>query len=491
MKKSKKHRSTKSCFHKGGPIRPAASMPVINPHAAGIDVGATEHYVCVPADAVPAEESPVRCFGAFTEDLKRLVEWLQLCKVETVALESTGFYWVVLYDMLKEAGLKPVLANARHLRQVPGRKTDVKDCQWLQQLHSYGLLNGSFRPEAEFCHLRTLLRHRSQLVVQKAQQVQHMQRSLQQMNILLHHVVSDLDGDTGLRIVDAILIGERRPEELVKLRDARIKKSTVEEMQAALQGQWKAEHLFVLSQSREAHKFFERQIRECDLAIEEQLKVIDSAPPPAPVEEAESVPAPDPGPEAQNQPGSKKKARKKRKRKAGGNEPVRNLMPELIRICGVDLSSIVGLNMLSILVVISEIGVDMSHWRGETAFSSWLGLAPGNKVSGGRVLNSRTPYVVNRVATLLRTLAITVGRTDTWLGSFHRRMVYRLGEAAAATATARKLACIIYHLLKTREPYVDVNRVIYEEKIRRHRVSKLRKQAEELGFEIIETKQVA
>jgi transposase len=234
-------------------------MPVINPHAAGIDIGATEHYVCVPADAVAATDNPVRRFGTFTRDLDQLVEWLQHCGVKTVAMESTGVYWIALYEKLEAAEIKPVLVNARHLRQVPGRKTDIKDCQWLQQLHSYGMLNGSFRPENNFCCLRTLLRQRSNLVEQKAQQVQHMQRALQQMNILLHQVVSDLDGETGFRIVDAILTGQRDPEELVQLRDYRIKRSTVEEMKAALQGQWREELLLVLQQAREAYRFFENK----------------------------------------------------------------------------------------------------------------------------------------------------------------------------------------------------------------------------------------
>jgi transposase len=451
-------------------------MPVINPHAAGIDVGATEHWVCVPVDSVPEGESPIRSFGAFSQDLDQLVEWLQRCGVQTVAMESTGVYWVALAEKIEAAGIKVVLVNARHLRQVPGRKTDVKDCQWLQQLHSYGLLNGSFRPEAEIRRLRTLVRHRHNLVEQKANQIQLMHRPLQEMNILLHHVVSDLDGQTGFRIVDAILGGQRDPEELVKLRDPHITCSTEEEMKAALKGNWRAEQLLVLRQAREAYRFFETQMEECDRAIEEQLKAIATAPPlpqqeePAPVLLAQNLSEP----------------KKKRKRKAGGNEPTKDLMPELIRICGIDLSQIGGLNMLGILILISEMGVDMSRWRNEKAFSSWLGLAPGNKISGGRVLSSKTPYVVNRIATLLRTLAPTVGRSDTWLGSFHRRMKARLGPSGATTATARKLACIIYHLLKHKEPYVDVNRILYEGKVRHQRVGRLRKQAQELGFEIVE-----
>lgn len=473
-----------------GPIRPSASMPVIHPHAAGIDVGASEHYVCVPADAVPAGQTPVRSFGVFTEELDCLVEWLREAKVQTVAMESTGIYWTVLCGKLEAAGIEVVLVNARHLRQVPGRKTDVKDCQWLQQLHSYGMLNGSFRPCREICVLRELMRHRSNWVQFKGQQVQYMQKAFQQMNVLLHQVVSDVDGDTGLRIVDAILEGQRDPKALVRLRDPHIARSTVEEMEAALKGDWREEPLLILRQARAAYQFFERQIHECDQAVVERLKALPSAPTPPAREAAHPEPPPTaPGPGAST-PSQQAKAKRKR-RKVGGNEPATDLMPELIRICGVNLSAVGGINMLGILILISELGVDMSRWRSEKAFCSWLGLAPGNKISGGRILSSRTPFVVNRVATLLRTLAVTVGRTDTWLGSFHRRMQSRIGKAAAVTATARKLACIIYHLLKHREPYLDINRLLYEERIRRHRISKLHKQAEELGFQVIEIKRAA
>jgi len=478
--KSKHHFQSKR--RPEGPIRPAASMPVINPHAAGIDVGATEHYVCVPLDAAPAGEEFVRCFGTFTQDLDQLVEWLLKCGIQTVALESTGVYWIPLYEKLEAAGIKVVLVNARHLRQVPGRKTDVKDCQWLQQLHSYGLLNGSFRPEAPIRRLRTLMRHRGNLVEQKAQQVQHMQRALQEMNILLHHVVSDLDGLTGLRILDAMLAGEREPAKLVELRDPHIKRSTIREMEAALKGNWQPEHLLVLAQARKAYQFVESQMQELDNAVDE---VLQSLPKASVVAVAENPPLPA---EAHQVP---KADKPKRKRRAGGNEPAQDLLPALHRICGVDLSQLGGVNMLGILILISEIGTDMSLWRNEKAFSAWLGLAPGNKISGGRILSSRTPYVVNRIATLLRTLAVTMGRTDTWLGSFHRRMRARLGPGAAATATAHKLACIIYHLLKHKEPYVDVNRIVYEEKIQRRRLGHLRKQAEDLGFELVEIQKAA
>jgi hypothetical protein len=308
-----------------------------------------------------------------------------------------------------------------------------------------------------------------------------MQRALDQMNIHLHHVVSDLNGDTGLAILDAILGGERDPKELVKLRHARCSKSTVAEMEAALRGDWREEHLFVLRQALECYRALQGQIVECDVAMEKVLELV--AVNPSAVLEAERPKNPVPAPEAG--------AKKTRKKGTRGNAPRQDLTAQLQRICGVDLTRIVGFNVLSVLIIISEIGVDMSRWPNAKAFCAWLGLCPGNKISGGKVLSSRTARVVNRVAILLRTLAPTLGRTDTWLGVFHRRMKARMGPAAANTATARKLAMILYHLLKYREEYIDVDRVVYEEKFRRYRVSRLRKQAAELGYQMVELKEAA
>jgi len=467
--------------HRAKAIRPTNKLPVLHPHAAGIDVGATEHSVCVPEDAVPAGESPVRQFKAFTGDLDQLVEWLQACHVKTVAMESTGVYWIPLYQKLERAGLEVVLVNARHLKRVPGRKTDILDCQWLQQMHSYGLLNGSFRPSDDICVLRTYLRHRSNLVAGCGAQVQHMQRALDQMNIHLHHVVSDLDGDTGLAILDAILAGERDPKELVKRRHPRCSRSTVAEMEAALKGDWREEHLFVLQQSLESYRALQGQIAACDVAMEQVLARVAANP--SAVPEAERPKNPAAAPETG--------VKQKRKKRTRGNAPQQDLTAQLQRICGVDLTRIVGFNVLSVLIIISEIGVDMNRWPNAKAFCAWLGLCPGNKISGGKVLSSRTARVVNRVAILLRTLAPTLGRTDTWLGVFHRRMKARMGPAAANTATARKLATILYHLLKYKEEYIDVDCLAYEEKFRRYRVSRLRKQAAELGYEIVDLKEAA
>ena len=458
-------------------IRPAKDMPVINPHAGGMDIGATRHTVCVPEDAVPTGQSPVREFGAFTSDLDKLVEWLRGCGVTTVAMESTGKYWIAPYQKLEAAGIEVVLTNAHYLKHVPGRKSDMLDCQWHQLLHSYGLLTGSFRPSEDILGVRTLMRHRANLVVQCGQAVQHMQGAFDDMNIHLHHVISDLDGDTGLRIVDAILAGERDPEQLVKLRDERIRKSTPAEMVEALRGDWQEEHLFVLRQGRQTYQWVQRQMDECDVELEKALAQVKANP-------AAVLPE-------QRPPNPAGTIPKKRKKKCAGNAPKKDFTAELTRICGIDLTQVVGLNVLSVLMLIAEIGVDVSHWRNAKAFCSWLGLCPGSKISGGKRLSSRTRGVNNRVSILLRSLAPSIGRTDTWLGVYHRRMKARLGPAGANTATARKLATIIYHLLKYKEDYIDVNVLLYEEKFRRCRLARLRKQAQELGFQLTESPKVA
>ena len=460
-------------------------MPLINPHAGGIDVGSMEHWVCVPEDSVPAGEANVRCFGAFSVDLDQLVEWLRACGVHTVALESTGVYWIPLVQKLEAAQIEVILVNARHLKHVPGRKTDVKDCQWLQQLHSYGLLNGSFRPSADVCVLRSFLRQRQNLIESAGREVQHMQKALQQMNVHLHHAVSDLVGATGLRILDAIVGGERDPKVLVQLRDDKLcKKTTKPELEKALAGDWKEEHLFVLRQALETYRHLLKQVLECDEQTQQALNKME-------IPEYQELEGPAPqNPKAKDAGEAKPKKKRFHRNKTGPSLKL-DLTEELKRICGVDLTQVIGLNVLSVLIILSEIGLDMNRWRNAKAFCAWLGLCPRNKISGGKVLDSRTAHVVNRMAILLRTVAPTVGKTETWMGIFHRRMRARLGPAGANTATARKLACLIYHLLKYKEEYIDVDHLVFTEKIRKHRIARLRKQALELGLELSEIKQAA
>ena len=481
-RRAKASRSIKKPAGQKGPIKAATKMPVINRHAAGVDVGSVEHYVCVPEDAVPAGQSNVRSFRGFTGDLDQLVEWLQSCAVTTVAMESTGVFWIALAQKLETAKIEVVLVNARHLRYVPGRKTDIKDCQWLQQLHSYGLLNGSFRPAQDICCVRSLMRHRANLTQSCGQEVQHMQQALQQMNVHLHHAVSDLTGETGLRILEAILAGERDPKKLVELRDCQCSKTTAQELEAALKGDWREEHLFVLKQALQTYRHLLKQMEECDAQVEKALAAVVI---PAPTEPEEPAPK---NPKAKEDAQPKKKRFQHRKTGTGLK---RDLSAELKRLCGVDLTQVMGLNVLGVLIILSEIGLDMSRWRGEKAFCSWLGLCPGNKISGGKVLSSHTAHVVNRVAILLRTVAPSVGKSDTWLGIFHRRMRARLGPAGANTATARKLAGLIYHLLKYKEEYIDVDHLVFVEKIRKTRINRLRKQAEELGLEVVEKQMAA
>jgi transposase len=468
-------------------------LEILRPDAGGIDCGAQEHYIAVPPDRVRPGQPTVRRFSAFTEGLDAAVDWLKECRVTTVAMESTGVYWIPLYQKLEAAGIEVYLVNARHVRHVPGRKSDVQDGQWLRQLHRFGLLNASFRPQDIICRLRSLHRHRDNLVSSSASEIQHMQKALQQMNLHLHHVVSDITGLTGLRIIDAILSGQRDPEQLVKLRDKRVYKSTPQQMQAALVGDYRAEHLFVLSQSLQAYRFYQARIEECDREIEPLLEKL------AQQVEAASAKlnldalkpssakhgATTPEPLSESKPACGLKA--KRKRKPRANEPKIDLAGLLERICGIDLTKVVGLNVLNVLLIVSEIGVDMSKWRSAKAFCSWLGLCPGNKISGGKVLDSRTRQVVNRVAGALRLAAQSAGRTETCLGIFYRRKQAHLGAPKATTATARKLACLIYHLLKYKQPYQEPDPVTYQLRLKKSALTKLQRQAIALGYTLLPT----
>ena len=460
------------------------SLERINLHAAGIDVGSTQNYVCVPAQSVKSGEQTVRAFGVFSADLDATVEWLKACGIRTVAMEATGIYWLALYDKIEAAGIQVVLVEPRSVKQVPGRKSDVLDCQWLQQLHTYGLLRGSFRPEEPIRRLRTLTRQRLELVQGAAACQQHMEHALVPMNLQLHLVVSDIVGVTGLRMLEAILDGERDPEALIKLRHGCCRKSTVAEMKAALKGHYTQEGLFVLRQSLEAWKFYQKQLQECDEEMTRVLALIPSARP------ATATAPPKPVPPAPITPDQKPK-----KKPAGGNNTLNGDLSQwtaqLQRICGVDLMSVCGLNLLSVLMLIAEIGLDMSRWPNAKAFCSWLGLCPGTKISGGRILNRRTRKVVNRASVILRVAAMAIGRTDSWLGRFYRRKQAHLGAPKAITATARKLACVIYHLLKYQENYIPLDVVVYELKAKEQRMRRLRREAEEMGFEMVAIEKAA
>jgi transposase len=441
------------------PKKKAQSQPIIlQPDSAGIDMGATELFVAVPPER--AEES-VRSFGAFTEDLNTLADWLAQCRIKSVVMESTGVYWIPVFQILESRGFEVCLVNARHVKNVPGRKSDVLDCQWLQYLHTVGLLRGSFRPQDQVCALRTYLRHRDMLIKSAARHVQHMQKALMQMNLHLHHVISELTGITGLAILDAILKGERDPRTLAALRDRRIKAGEATIMKA-LVGDYRPEHLFTLKQALAIYRHYQTQLQDCDRQIERQLNAFESKtrePAPVPVG----------------------RQRKKPER----NQPQFDLRSHLHRILGVDLTALPGLSTITVPTLFSEVGGDLSKFPSAKQFASWLGLCPDQRISAGKVLCAHTRSVKSRAAYALRMAAYSAGKSYSALGEYFRRMRARLGAPKAITATAHKLARIIYHLLKTGQPYDDTvfarNETLYQQR----REDGLRRHARELGFALI------
>jgi transposase len=429
----------------------------IQPDAAGIDCGATSHYVAVPEDRDPR---PVRAFSTFTAALHRLADWLVECGIKTVAMESTGVYWIPLYEVLEERGLEVVLVNARQVHNVRGRKSDVQDCQWLQELHSVGLLQASFRPAAEIVALRGYVRHRQTLIETAATCIHRMQKALTEMNLKLHYVLSELTGVTGMAIVRDILAGVRDPHLLAAHRDGRCKASEAE-IAAALTGHYRAEHLFALRQNFEAFEFHQRQIAQCDQAIEGQLAHLADNRPSAPSE----LPT----------------ARQRYK-----NEPRGELRAPLHRITGgADLSQIDGIGPYGALQLIAEIGTDMSRWRTEKHFTAWLTLAPNNKISGGRLLSSKTQPSANRAAAVLRRCAMSLTRSATALGAYYRRLAYRLGQPKAITATARKLAILVYRVLRGEMVYRDPGAAAYDQLHRTRLINGIIRRAQQFGLSLI------
>jgi transposase len=444
---------------KGRAIYPGL-LKRIQPDAAGIDCGATSHYVAVPKDRDP---EPVREFSTCTGGLHQLAEWLVKCGIKTVAMESTGVYWIPLHEVLEELGLEVVLVNAHHVHNVRGRKSDVQDCQWLQELHSVGLLQASFRPAGEIVVLRSYVRHRQTLVEATATCIHRMQKALTQMNLKLHHVLSDITGVTGLAIVRDIMAGVRDPLKLASHRQGRCKASELE-ITAALTGNYRPEHLFALRQNFETFEFYQRQIAECDKAIETQLTQLAQHHQP-PVQEL-----------------PKARSRCKFRR----NEPRVELRAPLHRISGgADLSQIDGIGPYGALQLIAEIGTDMSRWPTAKHFTAWLTLAPNNKISGKRLLSSKTQPSANRAAAVLRRAAMSLTRSATALGAYYRRLAYRLGQPKAITATARKLAILVYRLLRGELTYQDPGADAYLELHRTRLINSLRRRAKELGLSLI------
>lgn len=434
-------------------------LSTVHRHAAGIDVGATFHVVAVPSDRDP---EPCRTFCSFTGDLHRLADWLEAVGITTVAMESTGVYWIPVFEILEARGFEAVLVNARDAKNVPGRKTDVNDAQWLQQLHTYGLLRGSFRPREQIAALRAYMRHRERLVEYSASHIQHMQKALMQMNVQLHHVIRDITGVTGMRIIRAIIEGVRDPAELARFRDVRCKAS-VETIQAALTGNYRPEHVFALRQALELYDTYQAKLRDCDVEIEQVLEQLNAARP----EPSTPLPAAPP-------------------RRSRSNELRFDARTALHTLVGIDLTQIHGLGPYTALRLVAECGDDMSRWPTAKHFTSWLTLSPGCKVSGGKVISAKTRRSASRAATLLRIAAINVAKTNTAIGAFYRRLAARIGKAKAVTATARKLAILFYNILKHGVAYQDSGAHAYEERYRQRVLGNLRRRAREFGYQLVE-----
>lgn len=430
-----------------------AAITLTHPNAAGIDIGSAAHFVAVPPDR---DDEPVREFPSFTAELHRLADWLDACNVDTVAMESTGVYWIPLFELLESRGFTVLLANARSVKNVSGRKSDVLDCQWLQQLMSYGLLGGAFRPTEQVCVLRALTRQRAMLLRSQARHVQHMQKALTQMNIQLANVISDVVGETGQRILRAIVAGERDGLALARLKNARIHASE-QEIAASLQGSWRAEHLFALKQALDAFDFCAQQLSECDAQIEAQLQNLHIC---------EDEPA------------------KGKKRTRARNAPRFDLRTQLFRMCGVDLTRIDGVDVTTALAVISEVGVDMSRFNSDKHFASWMGLCPGTRITGGKVISGKTKRCANRAAQALRLAAAALRTSQSALGAYYRRLCARMDKPKAVTAAAHKLARLIYAMLTKGQEYTDAGQDYFEERYRQRVLHNLAQRAKAMGMQL-------
>ena len=435
---------------------PGGSLGIVHPHAAGIDIGSEKHYVAVSADRDP---EPVRCFGCLTPDLQAMAQWLNACSVTTVALESTGVYWIPVMQVLEENGLEVYLVDARQAKSLPGRKTDVKDCQWLRELHAHGMLTRAFRPADAICVLRSYWRHRQDLVEMAAMQIQLMQKSLEQMNLQLHKVLSDITGVTGLKILRAIVAGQRDPVVLAQMRHPLVQ-SSEETIAKALTGDWRAEHLFTLRQALELYDIYQQKIQDCDREIEAYMKTLGSRGDP------QDLPHPP--------------AARRRK-----NQTHFDLRTRLYEVTGVDLTSLPGLDALTAQTVLSECGLDLSRFATEKHFSSWLGLCPNHQITGGKIRRRRTRKVRHRAAQALRLAAQSLHKSKTALGAYYRRMRGRLGPAKAITATAHKLALLVYRMLKYGRAYVEQGQQAYEKQYQQRTRQLLVKSAKQMGYALV------
>lgn len=440
------------------------SLPILYPDSAGIDIGSASHFVAVPCDR---DEQCVREFLSFTPDIQKMIEWLKKCRIKTIVMESTGVFWIPLYEMLDQHGFDVKLVNAYYVKNVSAHKTDVLDCQWLQQLACFGLLKGAFRPENDIVALRAYLRHRDNLIKCAAQHVQHMQKSLTQMNIQLHNVISDITGKTGMDIIRAIVGGNTDPKILASYRDVRCH-NTEDVIMKSLMGNYRKEHLFSLKQSLELYDMYANQIKECDSEIMTQVKILDSKP----VDIVEDRP--------QEICPSTRKQKKLKK-----HEYPLDMKKELVRVAGVDLTLIPGIDVSTAISLIGEIGTDMSQWRSAKHFASWLGLSPGNKVSGGRRMSGKTKLCANRAAIMLRMGANTLYNAKSALGAYLRRMKMRLGSPKAITACAHKLAKQVYYALKYGREFIDKGAAHYEAIYEKKTEANLKKKAAKMGYDLV------
>jgi len=432
-----------------------SGLPIIHPFAAGIDIGSRFHVAAVSPDLC---DEPVQTFQAFTSDLERMASWLIATGTKTVVMESTGVYWVAAYEVLESHGLEVILANAREARAVPGRKSDVNDAQWLQRLHACGLLRASFRPGRDIAELRAYLRAREKHTDYAAAHIQHMQKALTFMNIQLHHVIATITGVTGMRIIRAIVAGERNPDTLAAMRDVRCKES-LETIRSALVGNYQPEHVFALKQALALYDFYQRCIDECDAEIERTVAGLNIG-----------KPMPDaPLPKAKH-------------RSKMPSDPKFDVRAALYQLTGTDLTQIHGVGPFLALRFIGECGTDLSRWRSAKHFTSWLTLAPGCKISGGKVLSAHTRKTSSRLTVAIRLAAVTVGRSDTALGAFYRRLAGRIGTAKAVTATARKIAVLFYNAMRYGMDYRDPGADHYEQQYRDRVIKQLHRRAAQFGF---------
>jgi transposase len=430
-------------------------LPIVNARAAGIDIGSRIQVAAVPPEL---SDEPVQTFQSFTGDIERMADWLVSVGVTTVAMESTGVYWVPVFEVLEGRGLTVVLANARDCKTVPGRKSDVNDAQWLQRLHACGLLRASFRPTRDIAALRTYMRIRERHLEYAAAHMQHMQKALTHMNLQLHHVISDISGVTGLKIIRAIVQGERDPDTLAALRDVRCRES-VQTIRKSLVGNYQPEHVFALAQALKLFDSYQERVADCDTQIEQALKMLcaDKVEPQEPLA-------------------------KPRTRTKQSNSPSFDARPLLYQLTGTDLTQIHGLGPSVALSLISECGTDLSRWPTEKHFTSWLTLSPGCKISGGKVLSAHTRKSSNRIAARLRLVATSVGRTETALGAFYRRLAARIGKAKALTATARKIAILFYRAMQFGIHYQDPGANQYEQRYRERVIKQLQRRAAQFGY---------